>query len=95
VIRRLLDERDDRAHAIGRLRELQQSGIIAPDRDLSVQVLQQVARQSQLREDDEIGALAPGLAEQRVVSLEVVIERPKARSDLGKGDADGSHGRSV
>ena len=95
VVGRLLDERDDDAHVTGRTRQLQQSRVVAPHGDLGVEVLQQVPGQPQLGEDDQVGLVPAGLADERVMALEVDLERTEARRDLGEGDADWCHGQSV
>ena len=63
VVGRLLDERDDRGQALGRGREIGQSRVVEPERDLRGEVLELVAGQSELREDDQVRLVRPGLIE--------------------------------
>ena len=65
VIARLLDERDDGGQPVRRRRERGQPRVVEPHRDLGREVLQLVAGQPELREDDEVGALPACLLEQR------------------------------
>ena len=58
VVGRLLDERDDRGQAPRRGGELGQPRVVEAHRDLGREVLEQVAGQPELREDDQVGALA-------------------------------------
>ena len=60
VVARLLDERDDRREPVGLRGELGQARVVEPDRDLGGEVLEEVAGQPQLGEDDEAGAFARG-----------------------------------
>ena len=52
VVGRLLDERDDRRQAVGRGGQLGQPRVVEPHRDLGREVLELVAGQPELREDD-------------------------------------------
>ena len=58
VVGRLLDERDDRRQPPGRRGQLGQARVVEPHRDLGREVLELVAGQAELREDDEVGAAA-------------------------------------
>ena len=92
VVGRFLHERDDRGEAGGGARELRQARIVEPHRDLAVEVLQQVARQAELREDHEVRALFARIRDPGMVLLEVDIEHAEARRVLGEGDAERLHG---
>ncbi len=52
VVGRFLDERHDRGQALGHTGELSEARIVEPHRDLGRQVLEQVAGQPELGEDD-------------------------------------------
>ena len=95
MVGRLLDERDDRREPLGLRREHRQAGIVEPDRDLGGEVLEQVAGQAELGEDDQPGAVGPGAGEQLVVAGEVLVEQAEPRRDLGEGDPERLHGPSL
>ena len=57
--------------------------VVAVHGDLGVEVLEQVARQPELREDDQVGVLAASLADELVVSLEVLLEQRRAAARSG------------
>ena len=96
VVGRLLDERDDRRQAAGLGGEGRQPRVVEPHRDLAGEVLEQVAGQPELREDDEVRAPGACLLEERVVALQVRVEVPESRRDLGEGDRQrGLHGASI
>ena len=65
----------------GGLGQLQEARVVATHGDLGVEVLQQVAGQAQLGEDDEVRLLRPGLGDELVVTREV---RPRARRGAGR-----------
>ena len=56
VVGRLLDERHDRRQSPGRAGQLGQPRVVEPHRDLGGEVLELVAGQPELGEDDEVGA---------------------------------------
>src|SRR6266511_2084354 len=95
VVGRLLHERDDRRQAPGRRHELGESGVVESHRDVGRQVLQQVAGEPELREDDEPGALLARVLEQRMMAGEVLVEEPQAWRDLGQGDPERRHAGSL
>jgi hypothetical protein len=51
--------------------------------------------QPELGKDDEPGATRASLADQRVVTLEVLVEPTEGRRDLGERDSQGGHGPSL
>ena len=57
MVARLLDERDDADRPSVSAASVGQARVVEPDRDLGGEVLEQVAGQAELREDDEAGAL--------------------------------------
>ena len=85
VVGRLLDERDDGRQPAGRGGELGQARVVEPHRDLGGEVLELVAGQPELREDDEVGAGVARLAQQLVVAREVGLERARAAARSGRG----------
>jgi hypothetical protein len=91
VVGRLLDERDDRRQAVGGPRQIGEARIVQAHGDLGRQVLQLVAGQAELGEDDQVGSLRAGLLEQLVMALQVCFERPQSRGDLGERDPQRSH----
>ena len=95
VVGRLLDEGDDGREVLGRGGELGQPGVVEPERDLRRQVLELVAGQAQLREDDEVGLLGAGLLQELVVTSQIAVQLPQARRQLGERHADGLHGASI
>ena len=80
-------------------REPRQPRVVEAHRDLRREVLELVAGQPELGEDDEPGARVAGLVEEGVVPLEVRVELPEARRDLGQRDperaARGEHSESA
>ena len=87
VVGRLLDERDDRPKGPARRRgEVGQPRVVEADRDLGGEVLELVAGQPELGEDDEVGALRARLVDQLMVTCEVRVElaRAPARSARGR-----------
>ena len=64
VVARLLHERDDRRQPGGLGRERGQAGMVESDGNLAGEVLEEVARQPQLGEDDQAGAPGACLGEQ-------------------------------
>ena len=90
VVGRLLDERDDGREPARRRRQRRQARVVEAHGDLGGEVLQQVAGQAELREDDEVGAGRPGLVEQPWCRLEVLVEVPQAAGRSGPGRCGGS-----
>ena len=95
VIGRLLHEAHHGGAAGGLGRQRREARVVEAHRDLAGEVLQQVPRQAELREDDEVRAAAPRLADHLGVAVEVRLEIPEAGGDLGEGDPDGLHDRSL
>ena len=93
VVVRFLDEGDDDARTVARPGELDEALVVATHRDLGVEVLEQVAGEAELGEDDEVGPVTTSLADEGVVPREVALQIAEARRDLGEGDADLRHGR--
>ena len=85
VVGRLLDQRDDGGHALGRGREIGQARVVEAQGDLGGEVLELVAGQPELREDDQVGAVGPGRLERFVVAGEV--RRRTARAPGRSGPA--------
>ena len=96
VVAQFLDERDDRRQAAGLGGEGREPRVVEPHRDLAREVLEQVAGQPELGEDDEVRAPGTCLVEEGVVALQVRVELPESRRDLGEGDRQrGLHGASI
>ena len=91
VVDRFLDERYDGREPSRRRRQRREARVVEAHRDLGREILEQVAGQPELREDDEIRAGRPGLIEQLMVPPEVLVEGPQLRGDLGQGDAARLH----
>ena len=91
VVGRLLDERHDRGQVAGRSGEVGQARIVEAHRDLGREVLELVARQAELGEDDEVRALGASVGEELVVTGKVGIELAQRRGDLREGDPHGLH----
>ena len=91
MVGRLLDERDDGRQPAGGGGEAGQPLVVEPHRHLGGEILELVAGQPELREDDQVGALGTGLVEEGVVGREVDLERPEPRCDLGEGDGQRLH----
>ena len=72
-----------------------QPRVVEPHRDLGGEVLEQVARQPELREDDEPGALAASAARSARGGAEVRVEQAEPRRDLGERDPQRLHERSI
>ena len=85
VIGRLLDERHDRREVLRRGREAGQARVVEADRHLRGEILEQIAGQAELREDDEAGAPPAGLLDQLVVAGEVRVEAARAAARSGPG----------
>ena len=64
----------------------EQPRVVAAHGHLGVEVLEQVAGQAELREDDEVSALAAGLSDELVMALQVLLEGTEARRHLGQRD---------
>ncbi len=75
----------------GHAGQLGQARIVEAHRDLGGEVLELVAGQPELGEDDEVGARLARLREQVPVPGEVLVERTEARSDLGERDTGRLH----
>ena len=91
VVVRLLHERDHHGQAVGRPRESDEPRIVDAHGDLGVEILEQVARETQLREHHQVRGPVPGGRDQLVVPGEVVIEGAQSGRDLGERDADRGH----
>ena len=63
--------------------------------DLAGEILQEIAGQAELGEDDQACAPGPRLADHLRMPLQVGLEISEAGGDLGEGDADGLHARSL
>ena len=68
-----------------------QTAIVQPHRDLGGEILELVAGQPELREDDQPRTLGARLVEQGVMGREVDLERPEPGRDLGEGDGQRLH----
>ena len=88
VVAGLLDERHDGGEAVGLGRERREARVVEPDRDLRGEVLQEIAGEAQLREDDEAGAVGPGLPQQVAVDGQVLVEQAESGRDLGQRDPE-------
>jgi hypothetical protein len=88
VVAGLLDERHDRREAVGLGRERRETRVVEPDRDLRGEVLQEVASEPQLREDDETGAVGTGLPQQVTVDGQVLVEQAETWCDLSERDPE-------
>ena len=88
----LLDEAHDDAHLAGCAAEFEQPVVVAAHRDLGVEVLEEVARQPELREHEQVDALArvPPRSCRRCVAR-FVVEPAEARRDLAKPHAHDAH----
>ena len=95
MVGRLLDERDDRREALARGRQLGEPGVVEPHRDLRREVLEQIARQPELGEDDEPGATLACLLKQADVRGDVLVEQAELRRNLGEGDRHRLHEPSI
>ena len=71
--------------------QLGQARVVEAHGDLGREVLELVAGQPELGEDHEVGAALPGLGQQGPVTLEVRVERPELRRDLGERNSQRSH----
>src|SRR5205085_11343521 len=91
----LLDERHDRRQVLRLGGERGETGIVEADRDLGREVLEQVTRETELGEDDEARATLASLADQGLVTPEVLVESAEDWRDLGERDAECRHGRSL
>ena len=91
VVAGLLGERDDRGQAAGRCRQARQPRVVEAHRDLGSEVLEHVAREAELGEDDEVGTLRARLAEEVDVVGEVLVQLAELRRELGEGDAERRH----
>ncbi len=95
MIGRFLDERDDDRQILGRGRQIGQARIVQAERHLGRQILELVAGQAELREDDQVGALGPRRSDELVVPGQVGREAAEHRSDLSERHTDRVHGRSI
>ena len=91
VVVGLLDEGDHRRQTVGGARQVAQAGVVETHRHLGVEVLEQVAGQPQLGEDDQVGGLRARIREHGVMAGEVLVERTEAWRDLGQGNAQRRH----
>ena len=85
VVGGLLDERDDGRDATGVGGEIGQARVVEAHRDLAGEVLELVAGQPELGEDDQVGALLARLGEQLLVARQVLVERPERAARSGRG----------
>jgi hypothetical protein len=69
-------------------RELRQARVVEAHRDLAGEVLEEVAGEAELREDDELRAPARASRRRLVMPREVLVQVSEARGDLGEGDAE-------
>ena len=83
----------ERSSRVGR--ERREARVVEAHRDLRREVLEQVAGQPELREDDEPGALRASLADELVMEGEVLVEHAETGGDLGEGDAELRHARRI
>ena len=65
-----------------------EAGVVPTHGHLRVEVLEQVAGQAELREDDQVGTLVAGFADELVMPLQVLVEGTEARRHLGQRDGD-------
>ncbi len=91
----LLDERDHDRQVLRLRGKRSEARIVEADRDFRGEVLEQVAGQPQLGEDDEPGPLRARLAEELVMEGEVLVEHPESGGDLGEGDPERRHERRI
>src|SRR5438034_3683659 len=91
MVARFLHERHGRRDPPRRCREPDESWIVEAQRHLGREVLELVAGQAELGEDDQAGAAGTCLVEELTVASEVVLERAEARCGLGERDPE--HGR--
>ena len=95
MVVRLLHEGDDGAHPLARSGQLEEPGVVATHRDLGIEVLEQIAGQAELGEDDEVRVLPASVRDELMMPREVAGHITESWRDLGEGDADRGHGRSV
>ena len=69
--------------------------VVEAHRHLGGEILEQVPRQPELREDDQAGARVAGLGDQLVMARQVGLEVPEARGGLGERDAEWLHAPSL
>ena len=94
VVGRFLDERDDGGQVARRRGEVGQPRVVEPHRDLGGEVLELVAGQPELREDDELGAArARASASSSWWRARFASSWPRRRRDLGEGHAHRVHAR--
>src|SRR5206468_2380210 len=79
MVARCLPERHGRRAPPRRCREPDESWIVEAQRHLGREVLELVAGQAELGEDDQAGAAGTCLVEELTVASEVVLERAEAR----------------
>jgi len=77
---------------VRRRRQPRETRVVEAERDLGREVLQLVAGQAELGEDDQARAARACLVEELMVSREVVLERAEARCRLSERDPE--HGRN-
>ena len=95
MVRRLLHERDDGGHPVRLRGEPEESRIVGAHRDLGVEILEQVAREPELREDGQPRSGATRFAKELEVPLDVLVDDAEARRDLSERDPDWLHGASL
>src|SRR6185295_8311948 len=95
MIGRLLDEADHGGQAFGRPGELGETRVVETHRDFGREVLEEVAGQAQLGEHDQAAVLAPGIADERVMALQVRLEVAETWRDLSEADPESVHAPSI
>ena len=68
-----------------------QARVVEAHRDLGREVLEEIAGEPELGEDEQVHALAAGVVDERVMALEVLLEVAEAGRDLGEADAESLH----
>jgi len=86
MVARLLNEGDDRGQVAGLGGERREPRIVKAHRDFRGEVLEQVAGQAELGEDDQSRPLPARLLQQLTMARQVLVEKPQSRSDLCEGD---------
>ena len=95
VVARFLDEGDDRRETPRGAGEPGESRVVESHRDVGGEVLEQVAREAQLGEDDQAGARLARAIQQCVVDREVLVEQAEPGRDLRERDPEGRHRASI
>ena len=95
VVVRLLDEADHDRHFSGKLCQLLQARVGATHGDLGVELLQEIAGQTQLWEDEQVDGLRPSIRDYLGVARQIRLQLPEPGRDLGQPDTQGRHCRGV